>query len=272
MRELEIADLNDTRERDAFLVHIFRFRSRTGLARNHLHSVSRLNGIEMRNVMAVEEPAPPRSVAGVAAMEHGEMDRIDAVLNEVEPVIIIVSSELDVFLAAVFYKGRISWQRRRIFFVGAHISEDKPAQLPHGIRKVLYLFVILAVSRLPGLFQAIARYVEEPRVIGTANAALLDVAIFKRGAAVRTMEADKPNLSVQVAEQNQLFAQNFKAERNVAEFLGGADNQPVTTKPFSRRCAETDVGDIDDANFCELSHALFLSRAAVQQLCDLGLG
>ena len=108
MRELEIADLNDTRERDAFLVHIFRFRSRTGLARDHLHSISRLNGIEMRNVMAVEEPAPPRSVAGVAAMEYGEMDRIDVVLNEVEPVIIIVSSELDVFLAAVFYKGRIS--------------------------------------------------------------------------------------------------------------------------------------------------------------------
>ena len=29
--------------------------------------------------MAVEEPAPPRSVAGVAAMEYGEMDRIDVI-------------------------------------------------------------------------------------------------------------------------------------------------------------------------------------------------
>ena len=57
--------------------------------------------------MAIKKPTPPGSVARVAAMQDGEVRRIDAVFDKVEPVVIIVTSRFDVALAAAGYKRRI---------------------------------------------------------------------------------------------------------------------------------------------------------------------
>src|SRR6266850_8403588 len=195
MGKLEIPDLNNTRQSHAFLINIFRTRSRTRLTRDHLHSVGRLNCIEMRNVVKVEKPAPPRSVAGVATMEHGEMHRIDAVLNEVEPVVIVVANQLDISLAATVDKRRIFRNWRRRIPVRSHVGEDESTQFPHRIRKVLDLPVILAAFWLPGLLETIARYVEQPPVVGAPNASLFDVSVFEGAAAVRAMQAHKTDVS-----------------------------------------------------------------------------
>src|SRR5262245_64016962 len=93
----------------------------------------------MRNIVKVEKPASPRSVSRVASMEHGEVHRIDTVLDKIEPIVIVVANRLDVALAATVDKRRILGKGRRIFSVRSHVGEDESAQLPHRIGNVLDL-------------------------------------------------------------------------------------------------------------------------------------
>src|SRR6185369_1867467 len=94
-------------------------------------------------------------------------------------------------------------QRRRVVALGTEIGEKEPALLAHRIRAMLHL-AREAVVRLGGLLQTLSGDGEEPAVIRAADAVRLDVAVFERGAAVRTMESDEPNLAAAVAEEHQL--------------------------------------------------------------------
>src|SRR4030095_3816859 len=116
----------------------------------------------MGNIMKIEKPAPPRSIARVATMEHGDMHRLDAVLDKIEPIVIVVAHRLDVALTPAVDKRGIFGKRRRIVSVRSQVGEDESAQLPHRIGKVLDLSVILAALLLSRLLERIPRYVAPP--------------------------------------------------------------------------------------------------------------
>src|ERR1043166_8285620 len=102
MRELEIANLNNARQRDGLFIDVFGIRGGAGFARDHLDAVGRFDRVEVRNVEAIEEPAAPCAVVGIAAMEYRKMHRINAVLDEIKPVVVVVASGFDISLIALF--------------------------------------------------------------------------------------------------------------------------------------------------------------------------
>jgi hypothetical protein len=61
------------------------------------------------------------------------MHWIDAILDEVEPVVITKSCRLDVTLTTVIYERRIPGDGRRVIPVWSHIREYQSAKLAHGI-------------------------------------------------------------------------------------------------------------------------------------------
>src|SRR5215468_1044847 len=156
--------------------------------------------------MAIEKPAAPGTVAGVAAMKDGEVHGVDAIFDEVEPVVIVVPDRLDVLLTAAADKRKIVGQRWGIVMNWPQVGEDQAALLPHRIGQMLHLLIELTVLRLRGLFEAIACYIEEPGMVRTANTAGFNFAIFEGAAAVRAMQAHQTDTSVQIAEKYQLLA------------------------------------------------------------------
>ena len=114
---------------------------------------------------------------------------------------------------------------------------------------MLHLLREFTLLGLPRHCQTLAVNVEQPAMVGTANTAIFDVAVFQGGAAMRAALANQTERAVGIAKQNQILAQNSHRLRDVVQFLSRADDQPVTAKPFPRRRSRTDVGDIRDRNF-----------------------
>src|SRR5262245_6370983 len=114
---------------------------------------------------------------------------IDAILDEIEPVVIAESCGLDVTLTTVIYERRIPRYRRRVIHVWPHVRENQSAKLAHGIGHVPDLLMILAVFGFPRLLQALARDVKEPPMVRAADTARFDVAVFERAPSVGTMQA-----------------------------------------------------------------------------------
>src|SRR5262245_54480157 len=144
----------------------------------------------MGNIVKVEKPASPRSISGVASMEHGEVHRIDTVLDKIEPIVIVVANRLDVALSPTVDKRRILGKRRRTVSVRSQVSEDESAQLPHRIRNVLDLSMILAAFWLSGLLETFAEYVEQPSVVRAANPLFFDITVFEGAAPMRAMQTN----------------------------------------------------------------------------------
>jgi hypothetical protein len=95
------------------------------------------------------------------------------------------------------------------------MSKDQSAQFFHRIGEVTDLLMEEISLGLGRLLQALAGDIEEPAVIRATDAALLDVAVFEGRAAVRAVETHEADSIVEVAEENQLFAQEFHSYRNV---------------------------------------------------------
>src|SRR5262249_586974 len=94
------------------------------------------------------------------------------------------------------------------------------------------------------LVQTIAVHVVKPTVIDAANSFFFDVAVFQRTAPVRTMQSDKPQPALSVAEEHQLFTQDFDGKGNVLKNLLTGNRQPIAAKHFSGRSTGTNVAKI----------------------------
>src|SRR6266576_682856 len=215
--KLGIADLQDARQREALLIDVLGVCGRSPLARYDFHAVRRLDRVEGRNVFEIKKPTAPCSVIGIGAVKSREMCRIGAILDEVKPVIIIYSRGLQRSLSSGIRKRFVPRQLRQIILLWAQVREDEPALLLHRIRQMFDLAGKVTVPWLRRHSQTLPANVEQPAMIGTPNPAVLDIAIFQRGAAMRTVLANQAELASLIAKQHQLFTQDFDRHRNVVE-------------------------------------------------------
>src|ERR1044071_2664543 len=77
--ELRIADLQDARQGKTFFIHVFSVRTGARLARYDFHAVFRFHGIEIRNLVIIKKPTPPRPVFRIGAMQSRKINRIRTV-------------------------------------------------------------------------------------------------------------------------------------------------------------------------------------------------
>src|SRR5580765_347909 len=82
-------------------------------------------------------------------------------------------------------EGGITRQRRWITF--AEVSEAQTAHLFNSVARMLHLLAEGAALGLERLLQTLARDVIKPSMIKAPYASFLDVAVFQRWAAVRTV-------------------------------------------------------------------------------------
>src|SRR5262245_27558484 len=144
----------------------------------------------MGNFVKVEKPASPRSISGVASMEHGEMYRINTVLDKIEPIVIVVANRLDVALSPTVDKRRIFGKRRRTVSVRSQVSEDESAHLSQRIGNVPDLSMILATFWLSRLLETFAGYVEHQSVVRAANHLFFDITVFEGAPPMRAMQTN----------------------------------------------------------------------------------
>src|SRR6185369_14697921 len=106
-----------------------------------------------------------------------------------------------------------------------------------AIRGLLHLVFEAGLFRLERLLETFAVGVELPAVIRAANAVGLERAVVERRGAVRTMIAEQRPASASVAEEHQLFTQDFKfLFRFFGSDLGcGTERVPVAAEQISRR-------------------------------------
>ena len=91
----------------------------------------------------------------------------------------------------------------------AEIGPENPALLEHGIGALLDALAQRRALRLRRCLQALARDVKQPAVKGAAQAALLEPAEGKVGAAMRAVAFDQAVAAFFVAKQHQILAEQF---------------------------------------------------------------
>jgi hypothetical protein len=69
------------------------------------------------------------------------MDRIGAVLDEVEPAVVVVTGLLYVPLSALRDEGLVSRQGRGLVSLRSEVGKDETAELSDGIREVADLLM-----------------------------------------------------------------------------------------------------------------------------------
>ena len=91
MGKFGIADLQNTRQSKALLIDVLSIGCRSWFARDHFHAVGSFHRVKRRNVFEIKKPAAPGAVVGIRAMEDRKVRRIGAILDEIEPFIIILA-------------------------------------------------------------------------------------------------------------------------------------------------------------------------------------
>src|SRR4051812_2188665 len=128
------------------------------------------------------------------------MRRIGAVLDEVKPVVMENPRRFQRSLSGAFSEGLVARQRRWIVAVRTHIGEKDSALLAHRISKMPHFLGKLAASRFARHRQTLPAKIEQPAVVGAANAAVFDVAVFQRRAAMRAMRTDQTDRALLVTK------------------------------------------------------------------------
>src|SRR4051812_9343980 len=80
---------------------------------------------------------------------------------------------------------------------------------------------------LAGHLDTLALRVVEPAVIAAADAALLDLSPFERGAAMRAMRLERADPAPLVAEEDDLLAEQLLLPRQILQLLGQAHRLPI---------------------------------------------
>src|SRR5688572_11933830 len=133
MGKFGIADLQNTRQRETLLVHVLSIACRSRFARDDFHAVGSFHRIEWRNIFEIKKPAAPGAVVGIGAMKDRKVRWVGAILDEIEPVIIVLAGWLERPLSVWFNQRFILRQWRRALLVGAHVGENQSADFSNGI-------------------------------------------------------------------------------------------------------------------------------------------
>ena len=99
-------------------------------------------------------------------------------------------------LAGVHVLEAFVARQHRLFLGRAQIGEDQAVALLDRIPGLAHLVAMRAAVGLAGLLEAMALDVEQPAVIAAADAALLDLAVVERGAAMAQRGCTRPGSAV----------------------------------------------------------------------------
>ena len=139
-------------------------------------------------------------------MQERSMRGIDADLERLQPV--AAEQALEREGMAIRRNKTVDFRKcRRLAF--AEIGPEDSALLNHRVGALRDVLAQHGVPGLGGCFEALARHVEQPAVEGAAQAAILQAAEGKVGAAMRAMALDQAVTSLLIAKQHEILAQQF---------------------------------------------------------------
>ena len=101
-----------------------------------------------------------------------------------------------------------------------------------------------AILGLSGGLQHLSVDVYEPAVVTAADASLLDLAVFKRRAAVRAVGLHEPDAAAFVAKDDQLLAEPHYCNRQVLKLPAQEEGLPEATKVLASWCTGADPGQL----------------------------
>src|SRR6185437_13801570 len=133
-------------------------------------------------------------------------------------------------------------RQHRLFPGWTEIGEDQPIALFHRIPGLAHIVAVLAELGLARLLEAIPLRIEEPAVIAAADAALLDLAVIKRGAAMGAARIEQARPAATVAKEDQILAQHTDLLRPVGRFARERDRMPIATQELAHLGARTGLG------------------------------
>jgi hypothetical protein len=126
------------------------------------------------------------------------------------------------------------------------------------------------VGVLERLFAAGAELVEHPAVVAAAQAALLDDAVAKIGAAVRTVPFQQTVVSGKILVQHKVFAkQSHRLGRRVIQFRNRRDRLPVAAQQRAHLRAGPDLGQQTVAFVAQ--HQASFTSFCMQRISSSGL-
>ncbi len=141
------------------------------------------------------------------AMREVEMDFIDAVLELIEKRILAPAlARLHDAVGLKNIEERKLWWRP-----GAHVGEDQPMILAHGV--ATYLNAVCEAALLSGLRHALARSVIAPPMINTRKAIALDTANIQFRATMGATLGDYSYLTAMTSEDRELLAHDLQRLR-----------------------------------------------------------
>ena len=128
---------------------------------------------------------------------------------------------------------------------GAHIGEDDAAELLRLVRLDANLVLELGAFGLGRLVDALALLVEDPAVVGAADAVGLGDAVGEAGLAVSAGGLDEAERPGGVAVEDEVFAEQAHLLGGVVgvEFDACGDGVPVAAHQLAHRRARTDSGE-----------------------------
>ena len=193
--------------------------------------VAELLAIAVGGVFVFEETVQERGVC-----------RVDADLHRLQPIALpqtLEGKDMGVGGAETVEIGEF----RRL--TRPHIGEDDAVLFDHGVRGGLDLLVHLRAFRLARLFDALAVAVEMPAVEGAAQPVILEPPETEVSAAMRAGTVNQAQLSVTVAEQNEVFAQQFDRNHGTVagQFIGKRGGLPVAAHDLAGFCAGAGAGE-----------------------------
>jgi hypothetical protein len=184
------------------------------------------------------------------AVQDDDMIGIDDILEMLQPVAghDLRASAADAAVVGIDEFARVEdfqalvARQHRLLPGWAHISEDQPIKFLHGIPRLAHAVAEQAAFGFAGLLQAATFDVEQPAMIAAADAALLDLAVIERGAAMRAAGLYQSRAAGLVAKQDQVFPEHTDLAWRLRGMRAQSDGMPIAAQQVAHRRARTDLG------------------------------
>jgi hypothetical protein len=207
----------------------------------HFHRC-RADFVERRALVVPADHVPAR-------VQRGRVVIVGGVVLDLQPVAVLEVAIGNEFVGGQHGEVAFPFGERRLFFGRTHVGEHEAVALDGLVRALTDRACVLLGFRLFALrkrrMQAGAVDVEHHAVIAALDAALLDRAVFERGAAMHAMRVQQTDAAAAVAERDQFFVEDLQEAGRVGEFHRHADRMPEAAHVFARRRAGPRLGELD---------------------------
>ena len=177
-----------------------------------------------------------------AGVEKYRVHRVHHVLVQLQPVARMPEREGD--QAVVGLLVGVEVRERRNAPRRSQVREDETAELSCRVRALRDGVPDRALVRLARGLEDHPVDVEQPAVVAAADPALRDDAELERRSAVAAVPVQDPDPALQIAEHDEVLAQDAHRERYVAELRGERHRLPVTAKQLATRSPGADMGQL----------------------------